>query len=154
MRDSLTLLQSTPPEDELDHLLRAYFRSQVPAVWPPAPVLERSTLSSSPPGLANMPSQPRPPSDTLRRPHYVLAVSAVVLLAFGWFLIERNAATVLRVPSSTSDGAGTPMLPQTEASNPSVIQHLRKFSPSVTTPSPASQPADKPDTKRPPIKLP
>jgi hypothetical protein len=148
-------LPATPPDDELDHLLRAYFRSEVPAVWPPPPVPEPSASPVATQVLPTLPASSRPSSDTLRRPRYVLAASAAVLLALGWFLIEHNTATVTRIPNPTPGRGGNLMLPLTEASNPPVLQQLRKSPPAATPHSPAkNQPAEEPDTKRPPIKLP
>jgi hypothetical protein len=155
MTDSTSSPRSTPMGDELDELLRAYFRSQIPAIWPPAPSPSpelHAARAISPTGIVRAtPSRLR--SDTLQRPRYVLAVSVITLLALGSFLIEQNF-TPPSTPSSPSNSRwGTPMLPQTEASNPPVLQHLRK-SPPTTAPTPSNRSDDNPAPHRPPIKLP
>lgn len=141
MTEPHTPLPALPPDDELDHLLRAYFRSQIPAVWPPAPAPEATATPSALQAQIAPPASSRPPSDTLRRPRYVLAASAIALLALGWFLIERHTAIVSHLPNPASGRGGNSMLPLTEASNPPVLQHLRKSPPAAPPHSPAKKSA-------------
>ena len=151
MSDTTSSPRNARAGDDVDELLRAYFRTQVPAVWPPPPSVEPCAEPSSS-GIARF-TTGRLRSDSLQRSRYVPAASAITLLALGWFLIEQNFTPYSTPPSPSNVRWPAPMLPQSEASNPAVLQHLRKSLPPISTPS-THQPADHLPDQRPIIKIP
>jgi len=156
MTETTSSPRNTRADDDVDELLRAYFRTQVPAVWPPPPSVEPCAERSST-GIVRFTSgQLR--SDSLQRSRYALAASVITLLALGWFLIEQNFTPYSTPPSPSNVRWPAPMLPQSEASNPAVLQHLRKSLPPTSTPATHQpgdhHPVDHLSDQRPIIKIP
>ena len=69
---------STPPGDDLDRLLTAYFRAEMPARWPPAPAPAGS-------GGSRRPARPDN-ADPAVRSRWALAASVALLVGSCWYL--------------------------------------------------------------------
>ncbi len=114
-----------PQPDELDRLLSAYFKHQLPTPWPAF----RADPSAEPSGLVARGSA--------GRSRATLAVSAAVLLGLG---------LVLSSGSWPAPSAGTPapqagrLLPDSKASGQDLMKHMGD------TPTPAQEPAKGPVT--------
>jgi hypothetical protein len=78
------------PGDELDGLLSAYFRAEMPNPWPAVAVPETSEGSKAPVVL-DLPAEPAPqePSWSLFRSRLALAASVALLIAGSFFLGGR-----------------------------------------------------------------
>lgn len=153
------MLDSPPQpllEDEVDQLLRDYFRAQLPQHWPPPPLpVERldTTPSHYKSGRSVVPIK-----DSLRQSRYALAASVAVLFVCGWLLIGPSSDTATITPHGSSSGwpAGD-VLRHSEAGQPPILQHLRQIPPS-SPPSPSTvdtktaQPSSNPSPSS--IKLP
>jgi ferric-dicitrate binding protein FerR (iron transport regulator) len=63
----------------IDDLLTAFFQSEVPSPWPPAPKPERNAISPA----------ERLERRTLARSRAALAVSLAAMLIGGWWLAKR-----------------------------------------------------------------
>ncbi len=83
-----------PSPDDLDRLLGAFFRAEVPSPWP------------RPKALAAVPAAPARRARTLRQSRLALAASVAALLVGGWYLSARRPS--VPVPDgATRDGAAT-----------------------------------------------
>jgi hypothetical protein len=148
MKMNMKHATSTTREDDVDRLLRNFFHAQRPAVWPPAPL-----------PLTHSPAEPAHParSTTSRHPRYVLAISLAILFVSGWLLLDHPPSPYSPLTANPY-GQPTTILPQTEASQPPALQHLRSKTvklPSSSAPS-VAKPSQPEDTlpNRPAIKLP
>src|SRR5579875_3723914 len=93
---------SSPSGDELEDLLRAFLRSQLPQPWPPPPSFP-----------AHMSCLPRPANgQNLIRSRWTLAASVALLLLGSWLLPSRftlkdttpqrlNGPIISNIPSDT-----------------------------------------------------
>ncbi|MBO0699828.1 MAG: hypothetical protein J2P46_15630 [Zavarzinella sp.] len=73
--------QPNVPGDEVDRLLTAYFRAQMPAKWPAAPV---PSGGISPPARQNA-----VPTDPTAKSRWALAASVALLIGSCWYLSEK-----------------------------------------------------------------
>lgn len=90
---SSQLQPSGSPVDKIDHLLRAFFRAEVPDPWPAAPTPE---IVSRP-----LPARRR---DSLWRSRLALAASIALLLIGQWLLAGFFTGAPTRSPDAPSDG--------------------------------------------------
>lgn len=85
--------QPNVPGDEVDRLLGAYFRAQMPAKWPAAP-----TPTNAPAG----PTRPEPArgADPATKSRWALAASVALLIGSCWYL-SGQATSGHRRPDTT-----------------------------------------------------
>jgi hypothetical protein len=84
-----------PPEDEIDRLLRAFYRAEVPHPWP---------AWKAPDGPQTSPAPPAPWRKSLWRSRLALAAS-VALLALGSLLLSGKAPRESKALPSVGPGA-------------------------------------------------
>jgi hypothetical protein len=106
-----------PPDDEIDGLLRAFFRAEVPHPWPAwkAPATPRSTA----------PDRTAPPRQALWRSRFALAASVAVLALGSLFLpgkAPREAQAPGRPPLSNPEATRRRVAPDNVKSSLSLEQ--------------------------------
>ena len=86
-----------PPDDEIDGLLRAFFRAELPHPWP---------AMKAPAAPQTAPVPPAPPRPALWRSRLALAAS-VALLALGSLLLPGKAPREPQVPPTPGISPGS-----------------------------------------------